>query len=263
VARLALTRPVSASIARCQLTFAEREPIDLAVARKQHRAYEQALEKAGCTVERLPAADHLPDAVFVEDIAVVLAEIAIITRPGAESRRPETGPVAQRLARLRPIANMSAPATLDGGDVLRIGQRLYVGRTARTNRAAHEALARIVEPLGYTVVPIEVRGCLHLKSAASWLGGDRVLVSRDRVGTDSFSGLEILSVPPGEAAAANALVVGETVLVADGFPRTQALLSKAGVNWRPVVNSELAKAEGGLTCCSLIVDDSVPPNWDG
>jgi dimethylargininase len=255
--RLALTRPVSESIVRCQLSFRERAPIDVAVARAQHRAYEQALEDAGCTVERLPAADQLPDAVFVEDIALVLDEIAIITRPGAESRRAETDAVAERLAGLRPTATISAPATLDGGDVLRVGRRLYVGRTVRTNEAGHQALARIAEPLGYVVVPIQVRGCLHLKSAASWIGDDRILVDPARVPLESFAGLDFLTVPPAETDAANALRVGGTVLVADGFHRTQALLDRLGLDWRPVANSELAKAEGGLTCCSLIVEEPV------
>ncbi len=258
MARLALTRAVSESIVRCQLTFVEREPIDLVVAREQHRAYEQALEEAGCTVERLPAADHLPDAVFVEDTALVLDELAIITRPGAGSRRPESAAVAERLARLRPIASIDAPATVDGGDVLRIGHRLYVGLTARTNRAGHEALARVTGPLGYVVIPVQVRGCLHLKSAASWLGEERVLIDRCHVAADVFSGLEIIVVPPEETAAANALRVGNTLLVAAGFPRTQTLLDDAGLNWRPVANNELAKAEGGLTCCSLIVEENGP-----
>jgi len=254
--RLALTRPVSESIGRCELTFLERAPIELAVARIQHRAYEQALEAAGCTVERLPAADHLPDAVFVEDTAVVLDEIAVIARPGAVSRRPETRSVARRLAGLRPLATIDPPATLDGGDVLRIGRRLYVGRTARTNRAGRQALARIVEPHGYRVTPVEVRGRLHLKSAAGWLGDERILIDRECVAAADFSGLQLVPVPPDEASAANVLMIGGTVLVGSEFPRTQAVLDGAGLDWRPVDSRELAKAEGGLTCCSLIID-----NW--
>jgi len=257
VARLALTRPVSESIARCQLTFQRREQIDIGLAREQHAAYEQALAESGCTVERLPAADDLPDAVFVEDTAVVLDEIAIITRPGAEARRPEVGVVARRLAELGPVCAIDAPATVDGGDVLRAGRLLYVGLTSRTNQAGHRALARIAGPLGYAVIPVPVGACLHLKSAASWLGDDRILIDATRLPEAVFAGLEVLVVPPGEAAAANVLALGDSVLIADGFPRTRALLEGMGASCRTVANSELAKAEGGLTCCSLILENSV------
>ncbi len=256
---LALTRPVSESIARCELTFSSRTPIDVRTARKQHSAYEQALRDAGCTVERLPGADTLPDAVFVEDIALVLDEVAIITRPGAVSRRAESSAIAERLAELRPLAKMAAPATLDGGDVLRVGRTLYVGRSTRTNRAGHEALTDITAPLGYEVIPIEIGGCLHLKSAASWLGEDRVLVDPARVRPTDFHGLETFPVPEGEGAAANALRVGDTVLVAEGFPRTRSMLENAGVKCHAVANTELAKAEGGLTCCSLLLECSGMP----
>ena len=257
MARLALTRPVSESIARCQLTFQRREPIDIGLAREQHAAYEQALAECGCTVERLPAADDLPDAVFVEDTAVVLDEIAIITRPGAEARRPEVAVVARRLAELGPVCAVTGPATIDGGDVLRAGRRLYVGLTSRTNEAGHRALARIAGPLGYAVIPVPVRDCLHLKSAASWLGGERVLVDAARLPEAVFAGLEVHVVPRGEAAAANVLALGDSVLIPDGFPRTRALLEGVGARCRTVANSELAKAEGGLTCCSLILEDTL------
>lgn len=254
MAPLALTRPVSRSIDRCQLTYLARGTIDIDLASRQHRAYEQALEAAGATVERLPAADDLPDAVFIEDTAVVLDEIAVITRPGAASRRSETVAVARRLADLRPLAVIEAPATLDGGDVLRVGRSLFVGRTARSNATGREALARICESFGYTMIPVDVHDCLHLKSAASWLGDETVLVDPAHVCPRDFEGLNILRSAPGETGAANVLKIGGLVLTAAAFPRTRRVLERAGFSCRVVENGELARAEGGLSCCSLIVD---------
>ncbi len=235
----------------------ERSPIDVDVARAQHQAYEQSLEALGCTVRRLPTADALPDAVFIEDTAVVLDEVAVLTRPGAESRRAEVETAAEELSQWRTLASIDSPGTLDGGDVLRVGMTLYVGQTGRTNRAGIEALARIADPLGYRVVPVRVRGCLHLKSAASWIGGDRVLACRAKLDIDAFEGLQVIPAPEDEAAAANVLVLDNKAMVGAGFPRTRQLLEDAGLHCVTVDNSELAKAEGGLTCCSLIFDDSL------
>jgi dimethylargininase len=253
--RLALTRPVGRSIARCALSFLERTPIDLGAARQQHEAYERALVSLGCVVHRLPAADDLPDGVFVEDAAVVLDEIGIVTRPGAASRRAEVPTVARALAELRPLAVIEAPATLDGGDVLRVGRTLFVGQSGRTNAEGIESLKGIAEPLGYRVIPVELDGCLHLKSAASWLGRERLLVDPARVALERFSGMDLVHVPEDETPAANVLVLGNTAIIAAGFPRTRELLEESGLNCIPVVITELAKAEGGLTCCSLIVEN--------
>jgi len=251
---LALTRPVGRSITRCALSFLERTPIDLHAARQQHEAYERALESLGCVVRRLPAADDLPDAVFIEDTAVVLDEIGIVTRPGAPSRRAEVPTVARALAELRPLAAIEAPSTLDGGDIMRVGRTLFVGQSGRTNAAGIESLKCIVKPLGYRVIPVELNGCLHLKSAASCLGRERLLVDPARVATEKFSGMDLVPVPGDEAPAANVLVLGNSAIIADGFPRTRELLEESGMNCIPVDNTELAKAEGGLTCCSLIVE---------
>lgn len=256
MARIALTRPVSRAITRCALSFLERSPIDVDIARTQHQAYEESLEALGCSIRRLPVADALPDAVFIEDTAVVLDEVAVLTRPGAVSRRPEVEAVAEELSHWRRLARIESPGTLDGGDVLRVGKTLYVGRSARTNRAGIEALARIADPLDYRIVPVTVRGCLHLKSAASWIGGDRVLVNRARLDADAFEGLRVIPAPEAEAAAANVLVLDGTAMISAGFHRTWQLLEDAGLDCVTVDNSELAKAEGGLTCCSLIFDPS-------
>jgi dimethylargininase len=154
----ALTRAVPQSIARCELTHLDRKPIDVELARKQHQDYETALTNAGCRIERLPIADDLPDSVFVEDTAIVLDEVAVITRPGAESRRPETASVAAALRNYRELVFLEPPAILDGGDVLRIGRKVFVGQSTRTNAEGFRQLASALTPFGYSVRAIAPRG---------------------------------------------------------------------------------------------------------
>jgi dimethylargininase len=249
---LAITREVSSSMEACELTHVSRQPIDIARAREQHAAYRACLRELGVCVIELPAEDQYPDAVFVEDPAVVVDEVAVIARSGAESRRGEADSIARELAKYRPLVWMDAPATLDGGDVMRAGRTLFVGRSARTNAAGIVQLAAAVEPHGYRALPVGVCGCLHLKSAASWLGEDTVLVHRPWVDAGAFAGMRLIDVPEGEEEGTNVLLVGDTVLVARGFPETAARVEVLGRNVRMVDNSELRKAEGALTCCSLI-----------
>lgn len=253
---VAITRGVSPSIARCELTHLAREPIDGARAAVQHARYEAALAGLGCTVERLTEAPDLPDAVFVEDAAVILDRIAIVTRPGAASRRPETASVAAALARYRVLRTIEAPGTLDGGDVLRVGARLFVGRTARSNADGIAQLARFAAEDGLEVVPVDVRGCLHLKSAATEFAPGRLLIQPDWLDLAPFAGLDLLPVDPGEPSAANVLRVGSGLIVAAAYPRTRARIEGEGITVQTVDASELAKAEGALTCCSLIVTPS-------
>jgi dimethylargininase len=253
---VALTRPVSASIGRCELTHLEREPIDVARAEAQHRAYEEALRELGCTVVRLPAEPDLPDAVFVEDAAIVLDEVAVLTRPGAASRRAEVASVAAGLGPYRPLVRLEAPATLDGGDVLRVGRTLYVGRSARTSAAGAEQLAARVAPHGYGVVAVPLEGCLHLKSAATLVAPGVLLVQPAWVAADAFDpALERVAVDPAEPFAANALRIGPHVVHPAAFPRTRERLEARGIAVRPVDLSELAKAEGAVTCCSLVLEE--------
>jgi dimethylargininase len=252
---VAITRPVSASIARCELTHLEREPINVDLAHAQHAAYEDCLRRAGCEVVQLRAEPELPDAVFVEDLAIVLDELAVVTRPGAASRRAEAASVAQALARHRPVVTLSAPATLDGGDVLRVGRVLYTGRTARTNGEGIARLAEAVAPFGYRVVEVSVEGCLHLKSAVTLAADGLLLVQPEWVSPASFDpALELLPVDPSEPYAANVLRVRATVIMPAAFPRTRERLESRGIRVTPVDVSELAKAEGAVTCCSLIVE---------
>lgn len=250
---VAITRGVSPGIGACELGFLEREPIDVDRARAQHAAYESVLEGLGCRIFRLEAEAGLPDSVFVEDTAVVLDEVAIITRPGAASRRPETGAVAAVLGRYRPLLHIVAPATLDGGDVLRTGRRLYVGRTARSNEAGIAQLRELVRAYGYEVRPVAVRDCLHLKSAVSAVSASALLLDPTHVDPADFGDHEVLEIPDGESGAANALLLGESVLIPTGCPATRDMLAAMGMDVVEVDNRELAKAEGGLTCCSLIV----------
>jgi dimethylargininase len=251
---LAITREVSTTMEACELIHYERKPIDIARAREQHAAYRDCLRELGLRVVELPAEDRYPDAVFVEDPAVVVDEIAVITRSGAESRRGEAESIARELGKYRPLVWMDAPATLDGGDVMRAGRTLFVGHSARTNAAGIQQLAAAVGPHGYRVQPVAVKGCLHLKSAASWLGGNTVFVHRPWVDEGAFTGMRLVDAPAGEEHGANVLLVGSTVLVAEGFPKTAAAVEEARRKVRLVENSELRKAEGALTCCSLIFE---------
>jgi dimethylargininase len=252
---IAITREVSATIERCELAHLARQPIDPARARAQHAAYEECLRRAGCEVVRLPEAPDMPDAVFVEDAAVVLDELAVITRPGAASRRAETAAVAEALAPRRPLVTLAAPATLDGGDVLRVDRTLYVGRTARTSAEGAAALRAAVAPFGYRVVEVPVEGCLHLKSAATLAAEHLLLVQPEWVDVCAFDpALETVSVDPAEPYAANVLLVRGTVIAPAEFPRTRERLEARGAHVAAVEVSELAKAEGAVTCCSLLVE---------
>ncbi len=249
---MAITRAVSPSIARCELTYLDRVPIDLETACRQHRQYEAALASLGLEVHSLPAEADLPDSVFVEDLAIVLDECAIITRPGAASRRAETSSIARALAPYRKLYHMQSPATMDGGDVLRLGKRIFVGLSRRTNSSALRQMQTFLAPYGYTVEDLTVTGCLHLKSAVTPSAADTLLINPAWAERARFPGMKIIEVDPLEPWAANALMIDETVIYQPTYPRTQARLERAGIRLALVDMSELGKAEGALTCCSLI-----------
>jgi dimethylargininase len=251
---IAITREVSPSLAACELTHVERSPIDAVLASAQHRDYQRVLASLGCRVLSLEAEPALPDAVFVEDVAVVLDEVAVMTRPGAPSRRGEGDSVADILRRYRPLCAIEAPGTLDGGDVLRIGRTLYVGRSARTNADGLAQLQALVAPFGYVVRAVAIRGCLHLKSAATAVADGPVLLQPDWVDPDAFAGLRIVAVDPDEAHAANVVRIGAHVVMPACFPRTWQRLVDAGIQVTTVDVSELQKAEGAVTCCSLLFE---------
>ena len=254
---LALVRPVPDTLAACQLTHLERVPIDIARARDQHAAYVRTLAGLGCGVIELPSADDLPDSVFVEDTAIVLDELAIVTRPGAASRQAETAAIASTLGAFRRLQFLSEPATLDGGDVLRLGWTLYVGVGTRTNAAGVQQLRELVAPHGYEVRPVTMEACLHLKSAVTEVAPGVVVINPDWVDRRLFANHEIVEVHPAEPAAANVLRVGEAIVCAAAYPRTRARLSWAAAV-HPVDLSELEKAEGAVTCCSVVFLESGP-----
>lgn len=250
---LAITRDVSPSIVNCELTHLSREPIDIDKARAQHAHYEDALRRLGCMVTRLPADANMPDSVFIEDIAIVFDEIAVITRPGAASRRPEIGAVSKKLAELRPIVQIVAPGTIDGGDVLVVGHSVFVGRTVRTNDAGIGQLRAAVASYGYTVVPATVRGCLHLKSAITALDDQTLLANRQWIEEEEFKRFELVDVDDADPMGANIVRVGAGHLYASAFPRTLERLERRRRRVVTVDVSEIAKAEGAVTCCSVIL----------
>jgi dimethylargininase len=236
----AITRAVSPAIVNCELTFLDRRPIDLHKAREQHRAYEQLLRNLGAKVIPLPAEPTLPDSMFVEDPAIVLDELAVILPLGTVSRHPEAASLANALEKFRKLAHITAPGSLEGGDVLRVDRTLYVGLSTRTNAEGLRQLAAILAPHNYKVV------------AVTHIGRNTLLANRAWFDSSSFEGCNWLDVAPEEPHAANALAIGDTVIFPASFPRTRARIEAAGFHVTALDISELQKAESGLTCSSLL-----------
>jgi len=251
---LAIAREISPSLSRCELTHVSREPIDLDAAHTQHREYLAALEQLGCEVHVLPAEPDLPDSVFVEDAAIVLDELAVITRPGAPSRRPETASIQSALEPYRHLEAIEAPGTLDGGDVLRIDKEIFVGLSLRSSEEAIAQLRGLVQPFGYSVTGVELSACLHLKSAVSVVAPETLLINPQWVNTEVFARWKRIEIDPAEPFAANAVAVGGSLIHPWGFEGTQPRLAEAGLDVVTVDTTELQKAEGGVTCCSLILE---------
>lgn len=250
--KIAITRRVSPAINRCELTHVTREPIDYARACAQHKQYEDALCSLGMDVISLDAEPDLPDSVFVEDVALVLDECAIMLNPGAASRRPEVASVEKTLASYREIFRIQPPGTLDGGDVLTVGRTIYVGLSSRSTEAAVEQLKTILEPRSYQVRAVNVTGCLHLKSAVTQVNKDTLLINPKWVSKDDFPAMRFIEIDSAEPFAANAVLADSTIIYPSSFPKTQAKLQAAGIRMVVVDADELAKAEGAVTCCSLI-----------
>ena len=253
----AITRAVSPAIVNCELSFIDRKPIDLAAAQQQHHAYEILLGKLGARVISLPAEPDLPDSMFVEDPAIVLDELALILPLGTETRRREAPSLAQALAKFRKLEYISLPGTLEGGDVLRIGRKLFVGLTARSNAEGIRQLSAILAPHHYEVIAVPVTGCLHLKSAVTHLGGNTLLANRAWFDAAPLSGHEWIDVDPAEPHAANGLALAGTIILPASFPRTRARIEARGFHVTPLDISELQKAESGLTCSSLLFEAAI------
>jgi dimethylargininase len=250
----ALTRKVSSALANCELSFIARQPIDMEKARAQHHAYEQLLGELGARVISLPEEPELPDSMFVEDPAIVLDEVAVICRLGTETRRKEAVSLAAAIEKYRTLAYVKLPGTLEGGDVLRFGKRIFVGLTKRTNAEGIRQLAVIVEKYGYDVTVIPVTGCLHLKSAATYLGRNTLLANRAWFDAKRLEAYQWIDVDPGEAHAANALTISDVVIFPASFRKTKAKIEAGGFHVRTLDISELQKAESGLTCSSLLFE---------
>jgi dimethylargininase len=250
----AITRAVSPAMVNCELSFISRQPIDLQIASAQHQAYERLLEKLGARVVSLPAEPALPDSMFVEDPAIVLDELAVIFPLGTESRRPEAASLDEAISKFRKLERVTLPGTLEGGDVLRIDRRLFVGLTKRSNAEGIRQLAAILAPHHYEVIAVPVTGCLHLKSAVTFLGRDTLLANRTWFDTAPLSGYNWIDVDPAEPHAANALALADTIIFPQSFPRTRARIESAGFHVSLLDISELQKAESGLTCSSLIFE---------
>lgn len=251
---VALTRDVSPAMAECELTHLARVPIDPVVAANQHHEYERALARLGCRVEHVRPAPALPDSVFIEDTAVVVDEVAVMSRPGAESRQPEVEGVAEALRHYRPLVTIAAPGLLDGGDVLRVGRVVYVGLSGRTNDAGIEQLRAHLAPLGYEVRAARPTGCLHLKTAVTAVADGAVLLNPEWIDPAVFGELDVIAVDPAEPFGANVVRVDRALLTGAAFPRTRRVLEGRGIEVHVVDVSELAKAEGAVTCCSILLN---------
>lgn len=250
---LAVTREVSPRLNECEITHIERTPIDVERARAQHRGYVDTLKQLGCDVLELPAQADLPDSVFVEDTAFILPETAVITRPGADSRKPETESIVQALSPLTRLLFLREPATLDGGDVLVVGKQIYVGLSTRSNDEAIRQLQELLGGYGYTVSGVPLRDCLHLKSAVTRVDNRTLLINKNWVDTAIFANYHLIEIDPSEPNAANCLPIGDAVIFPAAFPKTRSRLEERGYKILPVEVDELAKAEGAVTCCSLIL----------
>ena len=250
--KIAITRKVSPAINQCELTHIEREPIDYKRAHTQHKQYEDALRTLGVDVISLDAKPDLPDSVFVEDVAFVLDECAVMLNPGATSRRPEVASVEKALTAYREIYHIQPPGTVDGGDILQVGKTIYAGLSSRSTEDAIAQMKAILEPRGYQVRGVRVTGCLHLKSAVTQVSTDTLLINPKWVSKEDFPDMKFIEVDPSEPYAANAVMVEDSIIYPASFPKTQAKLHDAGIRMVLVDADELAKAEGAVTCCSLI-----------
>jgi dimethylargininase len=254
--KIALTRAVSRVINNCELTHLDRQMIDLDRARAQHRDYESALIKLGCEVIALAEMIDHADSVFVEDTAVVLPEVALITRPGADSRKPEVDSIADALRPFRKLIFIDAPGTVDGGDVLVVGKNIFVGLSSRSNQSAIDQMQAKLGGYGYQVRGVDMHDCLHLKTAVTQVGANTLLINPAWVDRADFAAYDLIEVDPSEPFGANVVLIGDTVLYQPSYPKTLARLQSRGFNVILVDASELGKAEGALTCCSLIFSET-------
>ena len=251
---IALTHAPPLDMSAALRTFIDVEPIDLDRVHAQHVAYRNALAAAGAEVVVLDVSREHPDAIFIEDVAVVLDEVAILTSMGAAARRPEVDAIAPTLRTYRSeIVRVELPASLDGGDVLLVGKTMLVGVTTRTNDAAVAALDAIGKCFGYRAKPVRVTGCLHLKTACTALPDGTLLARTKHIALEDVEGFPVVPIGDDEPGGANVVLVGEHVVMGAAFPRTTAMIRARGFEVTTVDLTELAKAEGSATCLSILL----------
>lgn len=254
---IALTHTVSPNIMNGEVTFIDRKAVNYDLAVQQHDIYCQALSDCGAEVKKLSVNLNSPDSCFVEDTAIIFDEVAIITSMGISSRQHESKTIAPELDRYREIIHIELPAIIEGGDVLQIGRRVYVGLSRRTNIQGVHKLAQILKQWDYEIIPVELKNCLHLKTACTAISEEIILLNPQWVEPETFSDYKVLSVPKEEMWAANTIRVGDRILLQHGFPRTLELVSR-NHNALEILNiSEFSKIEAGLSCLSLIFQKAV------
>ncbi len=250
---IAITRKISPRFNDCEITHIDRTPIDLDIARAQHREYINALKTLGCEIIELAEEPELPDSVFVEDAAFILPEVGVITRPGADSRKPETETVAKALSLHLPLLHVTEPATVDGGDVLILGKNIYIGLSTRSSPAAITQLQSLLDNYGYKVTGVQMHDCLHLKTAVTRVDDNTLLINKNWTDIHHFRDFKLIEIDASEPYAANCLPINGSIIYPTSFPKTRARLETDGYKITPVTVDELAKAEGAVTCCSLII----------
>lgn len=249
---IALTHKISPNFQQCEVTHIGRSPIDYELAVKQHQKYCDVLHSAGLEVKELSVSLNYPDSTFIEDAAVVVDEIAILASMGVKSRRGEAINIEPELVKYRPLKHIKFPATLEGGDVLQMNKQIFVGLSSRTNQGGFESIGEILSPLGYQVIQIAVKDCLHLKSACTMIDYDTLLVNSNWLDMKPISHFRKINIAKDEPCAANCLSLNDTVYLPKGFPRTSEILAQHGYTIETIEISELQKGEGGLTCSSII-----------
>ncbi len=250
--KYAIVRDIPDSFPQCVTNFAGTDPIDVSLARKQHKEYCDTLESLGLTLIRIEADNTLPDCCFVEDTALVLKELAIITNPGVASRVAETKAMKQVLSPLKKIHYILSQGTLEGGDVMRIEKHVFIGLSARTNEAGISQVTEILSPYGYTVISVKITGTLHLKSVVTYLGNNTIILAQGHFENKVFSAYDNIIVPKDEAYCANCLSINGSVLIPKGYPKTKALIVQKGFSVIELEMSEFEKADGALTCKSIL-----------
>ncbi len=249
---IAITHKPSPHLNNCELTHLQPQKIDINKASSQHKKYCQTLTDLGVKVITLDENLSMPDCAFIEDTAIVLDEIAVITPMGITSRQGETELVEKELAKFRPIAKIKSPAKIEGGDILKIGKKLYVGLSTRTNLKGINALEKIAKPFGYEIFPVKIYNSLHLKTACTALDNETILVNSEWIDTDCLGNFKKIRISKEEPFAANILRVENKICVHSEFNKTNKILEDSGYEMVRADISEFLKAEAGLTCLSLI-----------